>query len=353
MKKILFVSQEMHNVGGGSVISNRNYEVLTTLFPHYNIIRYNIHKPKKKTIISVLDRCIKHYVNGVNNIVVTEVITLAKECDFVWIDNSSYGALCKRLRNKGYRGKTIIFFHNIEYLFQKRPIIKRLLYPIFNLPLKNAEKDAAHNSDFVFALTARDRDIINTWNISVPIYILPSSIKDSYKKIDNIVGCNNQIRLLFVGTKFYANVNGIKWFVENVMPSIDAHLTIVGSGMDKLSFPKNENIEIHGFVQDLAPYYCSAHCVIAPIFEGSGMKTKTTEALMWGKYIVGTSEAFCGFDITEAIGICCDSKDDFIEAINNIDIDSPKFNTFARDLYLKKYSFEQSIQIVSNVLNHN
>ena len=353
MNKILFISQKMRMTGGGSVISDRNFEVLTTLFPNYIITRYYIKKGANNTICGIYDRCKKHHVNGVSKLIVSEVISLANECDFVWVDNSSYGSLCRSLRENGYKGSIIVFFHNIEYIFQKRLMIKKILYPLFNLPLKNAEKDAALNSDFVFTLTERDRHIIKSWNNKVSIFILPSSIKDSYKKNDKIDGSSKQIQLLFVGTKFYANVNGIKWFVENVMPCIDAHLTIVGSGMDKLSFPDNDNIEIHGFVHDLAPYYWSAHCVIAPIFEGSGMKTKTTEALMWGKFIIGTSEAFCGFDITDSIGMCCNTKDDFITAINNLDINRPKFNPSSRSLYLNKYSFEQSIKIVSDVLNHN
>ena len=80
---------------------------------------------------------------------------------------------------------------------------------------------------------------------------------------------------------------------------------------------QTKKIEIHGFVEDLYTFYAKADCVIAPIFEGSGMKTKTTEALMWGKFIIGTKEAFCGFDITDDIGVCCENSEDFIKCNKN------------------------------------
>jgi len=35
--------------------------------------------------------------------------------------------------------------------------------------------------------------------------------------------------------------------------------------------------------------------VILPIISGSGMKTKTAEALMYGKSIIGIKEAFEGY----------------------------------------------------------
>ena len=38
-----------------------------------------------------------------------------------------------------------------------------------------------------------------------------------------------------------------------------------------------------GEVESLAQWYHDAYFVVAPIFDGSGMKTKVAEALMYGK----------------------------------------------------------------------
>lgn len=347
-KNYLFISKMVNYIGGGSVISRRNYEIFCRLFPREKIMEYGIEKKRNVSPRLLLERCFKHFVNGVNVNIISEISNIAKGCEHVWIDNSSYGAIAKHLKKNNYKGNIYVFFHNIEYVFQKRSFFKRMLYPIFNLPIKNAEKDAAQYADLIFVLTERDRNTILNWGFSTPVVLLPSSLKDSYRSMDDDY---KRKELLFVGSNFYANANGIIWFIDKVMPHINVHLTIVGSHMDELPIRQNEKISIHGFVEDLGVFYTRADCVIAPIFEGSGMKTKTTEALMWGKFIIGTTEAFCGFDITDDVGICCKNSADFINAINNrLKRDCPKFNASSRNLFLEKYSNEKSIVIVQDAI---
>ena len=63
--------------------------------------------------------------------------------------------------------------------------------------------------------------------------------------------------------------------------------------------------------------------VIAPIFDGSGMKTKVAEALMYGKRIIGTREAFSGYeDIAEEVGWVCNTKEEFVAALRTVEGES-------------------------------
>ncbi|WP_166667400.1 glycosyltransferase family 4 protein [Hypnocyclicus thermotrophus] len=148
--------------------------------------------------------------------------------------------------------------------------------------------------------------------------------------------------MLFVGSYFFANIEGITWFVKNVMPEIEGKLYIVGKGMEKLREElSRENVEVVGGVEDLAEYYYNANFIVAPIFSGSGMKVKTAEALMYGKTIFGTKEAFEGYELEFGkIGEECNSRDEFIEKINQYINDKKieKFNKFSRNNYLEKYS---------------
>ena len=142
-----------------------------------------------------------------------------------------------------------------------------------------------------------------------------------------------------------------QWFIERILPQVNAKLIVVGANMDKSSFKNNEKLEIHGFVDDLGEYYRNCDVVIAPIFEGSGMKTKTTEALMWGKYIIGTNESFCGFAIDDSIGLICHTEDDFVKGINRISNEGVcRFNVASRNLYCKKYSIISSMEIMKGIL---
>ena len=85
------------------------------------------------------------------------------------------------------------------------------------------------------------------------------------------------------------------------------------------AFSNNEKISVFDFVDDLQEFYLNTDFVLLPIISGGGMNTKTAEAMMIGKAIVGTMDAFCGYDIDKLKGIyVCKTKEDFISAINRI-----------------------------------
>lgn len=104
--------------------------------------------------------------------------------------------------------------------------------------------------------------------------------------------------------------------------------------------PIMHDVEVIGSVPDLTPYINEADIMILPIFKGSGMKVKTCESLMFGKNILGTDEAFEGYDADyDRIGGKCNTADDFIGKINDfITSPRPRFNTYSRQLYLERYS---------------
>ena len=78
------------------------------------------------------------------------------------------------------------------------------------------------------------------------------------------------------------------------------------------------NILCLGTVKDLSNIYENSEFIVAPIFGGSGMKTKVAEAAGYGKFVFGTNEALIGYE--KYIGeICalCKNKDEYIKNINN------------------------------------
>ena len=94
---------------------------------------------------------------------------------------------------------------------------------------------------------------------------------------------------------------------------------MVGRGLSDLGGTPGGNVRVIGEVASLAPWYAGARAVIAPIFEGSGMKTKVAEALMHGKKVIGTPEAFAGYeDVAGIAGPCCETADEFLSAIEAV-----------------------------------
>lgn len=352
--KILFISTNCSDNGGGAVITKRNLDVLKEIAGTNNVLVITIEKQKTK-LSDVVDRCTKHYVVGLNSSLVKKIIQISKDFDIIWIDGSFWGRLAKELKHNGYQGRIITFFHNVEKYFRKRNFFQTLMYPLYNRPIIKSEIEGIVYSDNLIALTKRDANYIKKIKSNSSITILPSSIKDSFisdKETQKNSSEKSLLKLLFVGSYFYANVNGLTWFIKNVIPKINVELTIVGSNMDRLPFHSIKNIHIYGFVPDLGVFYRNCDAIISPIFEGSGMKTKTTEALMWGKYIIGSHEAFVGFTIPQGLYKECNTVDEFINGINMLSNNKPpKFIKEVRDLYLKKYSFNNSVDIIKRMLN--
>ena len=354
--RILFITKNFK--GGGLTISNRNKEVLKRSFPGSEIKTYVI----QKSVFSLkllFDRIKKSYCDGLTQRVVTDILLLSINCDIVFVDGSSHGTLSRELRDNGFGGKILVFFHNIETNFVHRSWWQKLLYPIFNGPLNQSEKLACKYSDIVITLTKRDSDYLEKYFIS-PVFskkiIMPSSVVDTFdeSKVERDLVCRGHLSLLFVGSSMRANLEGINWCINNVMNSIDAHLVVVGNGMDKVLSIVDKRIHIYGYVEDLSDFYARCDCIVEPIFTGSGMKTKTTEALMWGKYIIGTDEAFVGFEVNKEIGKVCNSSHDFITALNELSLNGVnRYNKASRDLFVRNYTLDSSVAILQSAISNN
>jgi hypothetical protein len=94
--------------------------------------------------------------------------------------------------------------------------------------------------------------------------------------------------------------------------------------------------------------------MISPIFKGSGMKVKTCEALMYGKNIIATQEAFEGYEIEyDKVGALCNTREEFIYALNSYtSARKEKFNKFSREYFLEKYSFKVTLKKFEEILKN-
>lgn len=341
MKKILFIGKNYKDglVNGGNEVTKRNIEILSNFFNVEEVLlEYKVSALKKLKDTLFLNSL------SFNKEIKIKIENLIKhnEIKEVWIDNSLYGSVAKFIKSIDSKIKVITFFHNIEYLYFKDKIKVEGIQNTIMLPYSYVnEKRSLKFSDKIIVLNSRDNKILKKIYSKKADLILPLTLKDKYdkEKIKNIKN-NKKPRALFVGSNFFANVDGIKWFIDNVLPKVEIDLIIVGSGMDNLKDElenKSNKIKVLGFVDDIALEYAKADFVIAPIFKGSGMKTKTTEALMYGKTIYGTLEAFEGFDLKfDKVGGICNSKADFIKNINKKL--TSRNNEYSREIYLSKYS---------------
>ena len=112
----------------------------------------------------------------------------------------------------------------------------------------------------------------------------------------------------------------------------------------------SDRVEIYGFVNDLSDYYKRARIIVSPIFHGGGMKTKTAEALMYGKYIIATDEALEGYKFEQRCMARCNTVSEFVAAINDFKDDNSQIIPSARQLFQDLYSYSSSVIVIKNLL---
>jgi hypothetical protein len=185
------------------------------------------------------------------------------------------------------------------------------------------------------------------------VAIIPISLKDDLAGIPKGKTSRPPVCLI-IGDNWYPNLHGLKWFLENVLEHTDIRLQIVGRNLGNFSVLfSHPKIEYLGFIEDLSDTIINADLFLCPIFKGGGMKVKVCEALMYGKTILGTSEAFEGYDVTSGgAGILCNTKEDFIRVLEFWSItEQEKFNKISRGIYLEKYSFIATLNSFRKLLD--
>ena len=117
-------------------------------------------------------------------------------------------------------------------------------------------------------------------------------------------------RILFTGNMDYApNVDAVQYFVSEIFPTIlknvpEARFIIAGQRPVKAVLDlQSENIEVTGFVKDLAEEYAIANVVVSPLRIGAGTQNKVLEALAMDKAVVCTHVGFKGLGINSGEGI--------------------------------------------------
>lgn len=266
--------------------------------------------------------------------------------DRVFLNGSNLGLLARAIRRRYPAIKIITFCHNVESRFfagaaRTRPRPRALAVLIANFL---AERSAARHSSRLVTLSERDSKLFKRMFGRGATDILPMALADRLSANPPLPRVHEPDYLLFVGGGFYANREGIAWYAREVAPSLTIRTLVVGHGMDDLraELERAPNVELVGAVDDLEPWYLGAKAVIAPIFDGSGMKTKVAEALMFGKRVVGTSEAFSGYEqVAGKVGWQCDTRDEYIDCLNRLATGSPiSFDPAMRLIFEENYSMD-------------
>ena len=133
---------------------------------------------------------------------------------------------------------------------------------------------------------------------------------------------NFEKTLLFVASHNPINRDGITVFIDTVFRKLsmqypDAKLLIAGTICNVLN--QQNNIVLWGEFDEPDTVYGSADIVINPVRFGTGINTKTIEALCYGKPLVATTPATRGLeDGRNKAFLVADTADEFVAALSGL-----------------------------------
>ena len=324
---------------GGPKGTIRNYKCLQNIG---TVTTYTF--KKKSSFKSVLSLVEGYYPPMLNeDFRKIKKIIKQKNIDIVFFDQSFYGNLVKKVKKLGC--KTIVFFHNCESDYNKVRFISSpnsFKAKIYQIVCNKAEKSTLEAADIRVTFLQRDVERLNELYGHHEYNIIPLAVSDKFAGIKSAKG--EKYCLLF-GPTTGVNIEGVRWFVENVAEQLKCNVLIAGNGFDTYSEEfSRHNVRVKGFVEDMDELYANAFIVAIPLLHGAGMKVKTVEALMFGKKIAGSKEAYEGFSEEDIMssGYKCLTANDYISYINMSYEKNEVYNETSRKLYLKKYSIEAS-----------
>ena len=156
---------------------------------------------------------------------------------------------------------------------------------------------------------------------AIPLYVLEGKIEERYD-------FDSTSDILFVGGFSHPpNVDGICWFVEDILPLVrekrpGVKLHIVGSNpSDAVQDLQSEYVVVYGYLSDeeLGELYRRVRQVIVPLRFGAGVKGKVLEAIQENVPLVTTSIGAEGIPDAENVMNIANGAEDFANTIIRLD----------------------------------
>ena len=210
--------------------------------------------------------------------------------------------------------------------------------------VKKHEKKIISKFDHVFVTCEENFSTIMLLNKKTSLFVIPNGI-NMPKRINRKK--DSGTIMMVANFEYSGNKQGIKWFYKYVWKKIllhykNAKLLLVGNCPDDLLnlFKDDSRVSITGIVNELGEYYAKAGCVILPLYNDGGTKTKLLEAISYQVPIVSTKIGAKGFENFDTITIA-DNPDSF--ALSIVEVLSLKNDKnrlqFASSIIKEKYTW--------------
>jgi beta-1,4-mannosyl-glycoprotein beta-1,4-N-acetylglucosaminyltransferase len=211
----------------------------------------------------------------------------------------------------------------------------------------------------VVVLTEAEKKFLSQYAPRVPIYCHPMGVDCRYfSPVDDV---SAEQSVVFVGNfRHSPNVHGASWLLEKVWPRIrrrcpESHLYLVGANptLGLLKHDGEQGVTVTGWVEDVRAYLAKARVVVAPLFQGAGMRTKVLEAWAMAKAVVATGVAVEGLATRSSdFGVIADNEEEFArhvcELLENRQL-AGKIGQEARRCVEENFSWEAFAELYNGI----
>lgn len=168
--------------------------------------------------------------------------------------------------------------------------------------------------------------------------------------------------LCFVGSyRHPPNAEAVEHFAESIAPSLrasksDNHLHVYGSGWDSVSKTvSHENVDIEGFVEDIADAYGRHRIFVSPLTSGAGIKGKVISAMAHGIPTILSNVSAEGMALRHMEHcLIANSEREWIDAVEMLQTDEKLWNRIrdnALEFVEANFSFERGTGEMRDVLS--
>jgi glycosyltransferase involved in cell wall biosynthesis len=242
-----------------------------------------------------------------------------------------------------------------ERLSRKR----RLLHWAQRRAINWHESRVGKRARVTFATSAVDRDALLRINRTGRFVVAPNGVDLNYFRPRLRKTFNKPPRVFLVGTMFYRpNYLAARFLAHEVFPLIrrqvpnaTCHLAGKTDDRDYSELHRPElGVYMHGFVEDVRPYFEESQILVVPLSVGSGTRIKILEAMATGTPVVSTAIGAEGLECTHGENIViANSAKDLAAAVVRLLRDREqcfRIGVAGRRLVERKYSWDVSAEVM-------
>lgn len=304
-----------------------------------------------------------------------EILIEKNKYDAIICDHTAMAETGLYLANK-YNLPIYLRLHNIEYLIWERYAQSLSKYNPLKLfiaqqakLLKAYEINVLDKFNYLFAINENEKQLIKNLSPKSKVEVINVGVDLdmwNYKSTDFNFKIENTLAIA-TNYNWVHNVNGIEWFIQEVMPIVkqkypDVILKLFGKGIPDKLRNLDDNVIAVGFVEDIVSELKKCQIYIAPLFVGAGIRIKILEAMSLGLPTIATKISADGINSNDntkdnGLFISDDAKEQAHKIIQLLDdrslleIESRRAAKFIKENYNWDNSILKMLEIIENQKN--